>query len=88
MFLFLFIVVIISFSVYMYLNDGFIYISSKHFEKEISVKKIKKKLETKKNEGPPRCPNCNAILEEGQKLCSKCINKELEIYSSSNTLKK
>ena len=77
----LLILILIGFAIYMFVNDGYIYISSKHFEKEISVKKIKEKNQT--NMGP-RCERCGGYIDNGQKICSNCINKELEEYSSSN----
>ena len=72
---------IIGFSIYMFLNNGYIYISSKHFEKEISVEKI---LNKHKDDKGPRCAKCGGIIDNGQKICSRCINKDLEEYSSLN----
>lgn len=74
-------ILIIAFGIYMFMNDGYIYISSKHFEKEISIEKIKNKGASSMG---PRCEKCGGPLDTNQNICSKCINKELEEYSSSN----
>lgn len=80
--LFLLIIFIIGFCIYMYLNDGYIYIATNKFEKEISIKKIKEKNEPKQQ----RCEKCGGPLDTKFKICSKCIKKDADTYSSSNPL--
>lgn len=69
---------IIGFCIYMWVSDGYIYIASKHFEKEISVKKIKNK--NIKN----TCRTCGVMIPEGEKYCESCKKKQLTSYSNSN----
>ena len=78
MFLF-FLLLLIGFCIYMWFSDGYIYIASNHFEKEISVKKIKKKAGTKNT-----CKTCGLVIPEGEKYCENCKRKQLASYSSSN----
>lgn len=79
MFFILFLIFIIGFSIYMWFTDGYIYIASNHFEKELSVKKIKEKV-GKKN----ICKTCGVTIPEGEKYCENCKRKQLNQYSSSN----
>lgn len=80
--LFFELILIIILIVYFLTNNGYLYISTNHFEKEISIEKMRnKKL---KEIEATRCPKCHGPIEPNQKICSKCINKELETYNSSN----
>lgn len=79
MFFLLFILFLIGFSIYMWISDGYIYIASNHFEKELSVKKMKEKTLQKNT-----CKTCGAVIPEGEKYCENCKRKQLTSYSSSN----
>ena len=71
-------ILLIGFVIYMWLNEGYIYIASKHFEKEISVEKMKNK--NVKN----KCATCHNPIAPGEKYCPACKKRQLESYSSSN----
>lgn len=75
---FLLIIALIGFGIYMYLNEGFIYIASKHFEKEINFKKFKEK------QAKNTCRTCGVIIPEGEKYCEACKKKQLISYSNTN----
>ncbi len=75
---FLLLFAVIGFMVYMYIADGFIYIASKHFEKELNFKKIKEK--NVKN----TCRTCGTVIPEGEKYCEACKKKQLISYSNTN----
>ena len=76
-FLILFVLLIV-FCIYMYINDGYIYIASRHFEKEISVEKMKNNVV--KN----TCKGCGITIPDGEKYCETCKKKQLNSYSNSN----
>lgn len=80
MFIIIFIL-IIAFLIYMWLNNGYIYIASNHFEKEISVKKIKNKHKEDK-QIKNRCKKCGKIIDNEKEICDSCIMKESNLYNS------
>lgn len=75
---FILLILIIGFGIYMWIADGYIYIASNHFEKEINVKKIKSK--NIKN----TCRTCGTIIPDKERYCENCKKKQLTSYSNSN----
>lgn len=82
--LLLIIIIVLIFVIYMFFNEGYIYIASKHFEKELSTKKIKERFN---NTSQEKCKICGGPLDNNLNICSKCINKEVTNYSNTNEFK-
>lgn len=79
-------ILIIAFLIYMWLNNGYIYIASNHFEKEISIKKIKNK-HNENRQAKNRCKKCGKVIDDEKKLCDRCVMKESSVYNSFNDYK-